>query len=279
MARSVARAIAATALLASAVLASAARADDPPPIAASELFLRARDRIAAQHLPRYYTYRERLKVRVLDDDEYYELQVALRVGDGAKSVVDAAHRLISESLSISPVAYARVVSSELPPSTTSVFKADANDEPTATTIGRVRYRSSIYYIVSDAGTAKIDGVRVRHLRFVPRMDPEQHPLREAWIDPVDYRLVQALVAGRLGLPESSLPIDLTVTFREIGGVTTIAHLTGDGEAQPHRRFLTYAVDQSFDELRAAAIPEASWLFPKDRPSTETSAAEGEAKPR
>jgi hypothetical protein len=238
-------------------------ADDAPPISASELFLRARDRIAAQHLPLYTTYRERLRVTLLGNDDFYDLRVALRVGDGAKSVVDEGHRLIAEPLSMSPLAYARVVSSELPPSTTSAFKADANDDAHAETIGRVRYRSSIYYTVTDAGTAVIDGVRVRHLRFVPRMDPAEHPLREAWIDPVGYRLVQALVAGQLGLPGTPLPLDLTVVFREIAGVTTIVHLTGDGATQGRRRYLTYAVDQRFDDIRPAAIPEAGWLFPKD----------------
>jgi hypothetical protein len=275
--------VAARIALAFAVLASAsanaAHADDPPPVAASELFLRARDRIAAQHLPGFYTYRERLTVHVNAFSDFYDLRVALRVSDGEKSVVDQAHRLMSLSLSISPIAYARVVSTELPPSTNSVFKADASDDGGATTIGRVRYRSSLYYIVTDAGTARIDGVRVRHLRFVPRMDPAEHPLREAWIDPVDDRLVQALVAGELGLPGEKLPINLTVAFREIGGVTTIVHLTGDGEAQGRRAWLSYSVDQRFDDLVSVAVPEASWLFPDAAPRATPATAEAAPRPR
>ncbi len=129
-------------------------------------------------------------------------------------------------------------------------------------IGSVATVSRRYH-VTYAGAETIDGDPALHLTLVPLIDPKRDRLRDLWIAPESYRVLQARVAGNfVGGAEAAVP--WLIRFTSIGEATYVASETSEapvrrGAAVFDRveiRFERVAPDRGFTAELAFARPLA-----------------------
>jgi len=62
------------------------------------------------------------------------------------------------------------------------------------------------YTVTLAGTERLDGATVYHLQLQPNYEPEQHPLRDLWVDAASFEVLQLGYArhAQSGAPQGTV---------------------------------------------------------------------------
>jgi hypothetical protein len=129
------------------------------------------------------------------------------------------------------------------------------------TIGSV-FTLSRRYRITVIGTEPLDGTAATHLALVPLVDPRADRLRDLWLDPSTFAVLQARVAGNFaGKAEASVP--WVIRFATLDGATYIESETSTAPVRRGKKTFD-TVQIRFDAVRGdRGSPGLAFALPPD----------------